>query len=210
MGVTTGTWQQELVSALRCQGVAVELKGSALRPETLDGWSDADLGVQLEHDRPAEGLVGPLWAYEEALDGPTQVLRTVLTDGRRVDLAVTGARLLLPALDAAVNDLRFLLAMAAAKLGRGDRLIGSHLVLEAMQLCLVQAMLLRDRDEGTAVHRYGTGRDAEVDALMAVLGSGLDVLDGVAALFDRWHGELDPTYVADWEPLRRLVERGLG
>lgn len=74
------------------------------------------------------------------------------------------------------TEVRFVAALAVTRLGRGDRLIGTHLVLELLQACLVQGMLLRDRDEGTTVHRSGGPGDrlASEVAEIARLSSDLD------------------------------------
>lgn len=111
--------------------------------------------------------------------------------------------------DPVVNEVRFVAAQAVVKYARGDRLIGSHLTLELAQLCLVQAMLLRDRDEGTTSHRFGTVRDDLAAQVWAVLRHG-DRLDTstvrtVLELFDRLHAELDDTYVPDWSGLESVI-----
>ena len=145
-------WQEqtfrEVCSRLPA-AASVDVFGSAADPSPVDGWSDLDLHLRLPAPVELVGLFGPsvIWAAEirEAPNG--QVVRAGLADGRRIDLRVEGGRLLSPALPRD-NEVRFLAALAATKLGRGDRLIGTHLVLKLLQACLVQAMLLRDRDQG--------------------------------------------------------------
>ncbi|HET9873885.1 MAG TPA: hypothetical protein VFP89_14970 [Propionibacteriaceae bacterium] len=88
-------------------------------------------------------------------------------------------------------------------------MIASHLTLELAQLCLVQAMLLRDADEGTASHRSGTYRDELATEVWAALEErvaplGFERLSRLAAQFDRLHGELDPGYVSNWSGFRAL------
>jgi hypothetical protein len=70
---------------------------------------------------------------------------------------------------------RFLAALAVSKLGGHDRLIGMHLVLELLQAYLVQAILLRDRDEGTCVHRAGTPSDRLAGEVAQIAQQPLDV-----------------------------------
>jgi hypothetical protein len=166
----------------------------------------------------------------------------VLADGRRLDVVVSagadldrsgghcvrrssgsvqpggGALVVEPPTDPAADEARFVAALALVKYGRGDRLIASHLTLELAQLCLVQAMLLRDADEGTASHRFGTYRDEFATKLWAVLEEtvaplGFERLSRLAAQFDRLHGELDPGYLSDWSGLRalgRMLSSGSG
>lgn len=212
-------WQertrQELNSRLPA-GASSKVVGSAEHPSLLDGWSDLDLHLRLPGPVLLVDLLGPsqLWAAEVSVAPDGQVVRAVLSDGRRLDLLVETGRLVLPDL-APDNDVRFLAALAATKLGRGDRLIGTHLVLELLQACLVQAMVLRDRDEGTTVHRTGGRRDrlaAEV-ARLAQLPLAVEprpnVVERVVELYGQWRGELERDYAADWGALDALVRRGL-
>jgi hypothetical protein len=215
----------------------VWILGSARRPESLDRWSDVDLGLVLTERPPLESLLPPdavVWALDRNGDDVRSACRVVLTDGRRVDLVVAAAaeferadgvpahdggprsatsrgRLIVPdPPDAAVNEARFVAVQAAVKFGRGDRLIGSHLTLELAQLCLVQAMLLRDRDERTTSHRFGTARDDLADSTWSILGSGEHNphlrLRRLTEHFDGLHTELDPRYVPDWSGLAALVD----
>lgn len=212
------TWQQqtlvEITGGLPAEAV-VEVVGSALDPSLMDGWSDLDLHLRLPRPVELAGLLGAasLWAAE-VRDAPEgQVARTVLTDGRRIDFLVEQGRFRLPVL-AGDNEVRFLAAMAATKLGRGDQLIGTHLLLELFQQCLVQAMLLRDRDESTTVHRVGGVRDqlaAEVTRLaqlQATTASRPTVVEHAVALYARWRGELESDYVSDWSGLEAVLRLG--
>lgn len=146
--------------------------------------------------------------------GEGQAVRTVLTDGRRVDVLVETGRLLLPAL-APDNGVRFVAALAASKLGRHDRLIGLHLVLELLQDCLVQAMLLRDRDEATHIHRTGSRRDGLAAEVARIAQLPLDVMvrpnivEEVVDLYGRWRGQLEPGYQPDWLGVEAVLNRGL-
>ena len=108
----------------------------------------------------------------------------------------------------------FLAALAVTKLGRGDRLIGTHLVLEILQTCLVQAMLLRDREEETTVHRVGGPRDglkAEIARLARLPLSVTprpNIVERAVGMYEQWRGELESDYKADWRGLEAL-RRGL-
>ena len=197
-------------------------------PAAVDEWSDVDLGLVLTAPpRLADLVDGEVWAHGGYDDDHGQVVRLMLADGRRLDLSVgppehfgareprqrllsgsgsyhPAARLRLePPTDPTANEVRFLLAHARAKLGRKDRLIAGHLALEVARTCLVEAMLLRDRDTGTTIHRQGTDRDDVVETLWAVLDDppSQELLDDLAVLFDRLHTELEPDYRPDWRGL---------
>ncbi|HEU5483301.1 MAG TPA: hypothetical protein VFU98_00230 [Microlunatus sp.] len=213
------SWQLALARELseRLPGTArLQLAGSATTPDLLDGWSDVDLHVDLESAEPVDLLAGlPVWAATVESTPDRQVVRTVLDDGRRLDLTVRGGHVVTPE-PAVDNDVRFLAVLAAAKLGRGDRLIGLHLTLDLLRTCLVQAMMLRDRDLGTTVHRVGSDRDELADEVAALAGSAPEVrprpnvVERAVALYARWRAELDPSYRPDWTGLSAVLDRGLG
>lgn len=213
------SWQKELERELvrRLPSAAqYHISGSALDPDQLDPWSDLDLHVDLMGSTDPVGLFDDLdvWAVSEDLTGEKQVLRAVLLDGRRMDVVVGGGLVLVPS-QAADNDIRMLAALAAAKLGRRDHLIGLHLTLELMRSCLVQAMLLRDRDVGTSVHRFGSDRDAmaaEVaDLLQGPIGISPrpNIVERTVELYGKWRRQLDPAYEPNWSGLWALTARGL-
>jgi hypothetical protein len=207
--------ERELVSRLP-QTAFHHVAGSARDHAQLDQWSDLDLDLDASGiDKPIDLLADTeVWAASEDLADDRQVLRVVFADGRRVDLVVEGGRVRMPAL-AADNDVRILAALAAAKMGRNDRLIGLHLTLELMRLCLVQAMLLRDRDLGTSIHRFGSTHDAMADEVAALLGCPLEVsprpniVEQAVELYGRWRRQLEPAYSPDWSGLHALLDRGL-
>ncbi len=226
------SWQGELLDQLAARwpsGIHVEVTGSASvdseREREGDGWSDLDLHVDLP-DRPDPDRSGAqqpvdlfagleIWAVSETRSDGRQVIRAVFTDGRRLDLVIDHGSVAVPSA-APDNEVRLLAALAVTKLGRGDRLIGLHLTLELMRTCLVQAMLLRDRELGTTVHRFGSEHDAMADEISALLaGGGLEVsprpnlVERTVALYARWRRELDPSYRADWNGLTQVIERGL-
>jgi hypothetical protein len=213
------TWQLDLRDELvgRLPASATHwTTGSVLVRDQLDQWSDLDLHVDLG------GLVEPIdlfagldvWAASEDMAAGPQVLRLVLRDGRRVDLIVEGGGVQTPA-QAADNDIRMIAALAAAKLGRGDLLIGLHLTLDLMRSCLVQAMLLRDRDLGTRIHRFGSVRDTMADEVAELVSGPVhvsprpNIVERTVELYGRWRRELDPVYVPDWSGLDALLSRGL-
>jgi hypothetical protein len=210
--------------------------GSARDPSGLDRWSDLDVGLVLAGDVQADRLLGPqdvVWAIDHQSSGRRASCRLVFSDGRRLDLvcadrdelAAAGGRCLSPgdgrlggsgrliapaAPDPEVNSFRFLAAQTVVKLSRADLLIGSHLLLELARLCLVQAMLLRDRDEAATRHRFGTARDAVAADVWRIVRSAdtvpdPDQVESLAAVFDLLRAELDPTYVADWSGLQALT-----
>jgi hypothetical protein len=212
-------WQQQMAQEVAFRlptGASLQTFGSVRTPSLVDGWSDLDLLLRLPHPVWLADLLGGrrLWAAEVSAAPAGQVVRAVLTDGRRLDLAVESGQLLLPDL-ARDNDVRFRAALAATKLGRGDRLIGTHLLLEILQACLVQAMVLRDRDEGTTLHRTGGPRDDLAVAVAGLLQLPLSVLprpnlvEEAVELYGRWRGQVEADYRPDWEGLRALLVRGL-
>lgn len=104
--------------------------------------------------------------------------------------------------------------LAAAELGWGHRLIGLHLVLELQRACLVQAMLLRDRTEGTRCHRSGTARDDLADEVAGAqlsldVSSRPNIVEQTVERYGRWRGELEADYRPDWWGLCRLIDLGL-
>lgn len=209
-------WQTETVQLIMDRlppGARAEVVGSAADPGLLDRWSDVDVHLTLTDDHDLDDLLAGsmVWVITESDDTDSQLLRIVLTDGRRLDLTVHGPGRMTHGHDTAADDPRMLLVLATVKLGRGDRLIGAHLLLEFLQHCLIQVMLLRDRDEGTTVHRHGTARDREATDVAAVLSlpwvvePDPRVIDAAIALHDRYRSELEPTYRADWSGLIRLL-----
>lgn len=237
-------WQLDLLrwlerqSASQAQVAELWVLGSAREPESLDEWSDLDLGLVLTAPVSLGTLIGSeqtIWAMDRSHNERRSTLRIVLTDGRRLDLVVadhdefdsagglclrsttgpshrTEESLIVaqPTTDAEANEARFIAAQALVKHGRGDLLIAAHLCLELAQLCLVQAMLLRDRDEGATSHRVGTARDELAQRIMSALEADIDrsgaaVITRLATAFDQLHGELDPSYQPDWSGLVSLI-----
>lgn len=214
--------------------------GSARQPALMDRWSDVDVGLVLTGPVSLSSLLpagSSVWALDRQSSDARSTCRVVLVGAQRLDIVVaapsefalaggrcaysdgsadapvTGKLLTADPLDATVNKVRFIAAQAVVKYGRGDRLIGSHLTLELAQLCLVQAMLLRDRDEGTTSHRFGTARDKLAAATWSVLEEGhasdraVTLIQRLVEQFDHLHSELEPGYVPDWSGLESLGRR---
>jgi hypothetical protein len=196
----------------------IAVHGSATNPADLDGWSDLDLRLDLPHDVPVADLVGgaKVWAYDNVELDQTQTCRTVLTDGRRLDLSVVGGGRIVGLTPAADNETRFIAAMAVTKLGRGDRLIGMHLTLDLLRMCLLEAMLLRDLDTGTTVHRHGNDRDHYAERVRAIAGRSLQVqprpniVEQACELYGTLRAEREPGYRPDWTGLSAVISRGIG
>lgn len=112
-----------------------------------------------------------------------------------------------------VMDVRFAAALAVVKLARADLLIGFHLGLELVRHCLVQAMVLRDRDTGTSSHRFGGPRNEVVAQLEAVrqhpwtATGGIDLILEATRVYDDLAVQLDPCYLSDWSGLHALVRQ---
>ncbi|SDR72836.1 nucleotidyltransferase domain-containing protein [Actinopolymorpha singaporensis] len=185
-------------------------------------------------------FLGPLWTFQCSDRDGGALVRAVFRDGRRVDLSAVDDPDVLPAdrrridltvseagaaghegpgsdeaeLPALVHQFRFTAALAVAKDARDDLLIGGHLALELPRLCLVLAMLLRDRAEDDVHHRFGgAGNDVwdHVLDLMPEQDSGrdsvLDLVDASAGLFDELAARVWPDYVPDWSGLTVLLDR---
>ncbi|WP_323188816.1 acetyltransferase [Brachybacterium halotolerans] len=205
-------WQLRTLSDLRAAlpGAEVEAYGSATDPASLDAWSDLD--VRIRTDAPvdvAAALGAPIWTFQHSTTEERTVVRTVLADGRAVDLSILEGSAVLPEppSDAAV---RFDAALAATRFGRGNELIGLHLTLGVLRETLVQGMLLADRSEGTDHHRFATGEDARArDVLRALQGpltpwTALEAFSHFAARLR----EVDPSYRPDATGLEALIRRG--
>jgi hypothetical protein len=205
-------WQQDLLE--RLIGVlpaeSVSAYGSVTRAGELDRWSDLDVRVRARHPLEVERvLAARLWAWQEQ-HGPTEhELRLVTADGRRVDLTVDGPP---PVLPSAPADLavRFDAALAAVRLGRGNLLIGLHLVLGIGREALVRSMETADLATGTVHHRLPTSFDARAADVAALTAEGLHPAMALRAyeLYGRWRAALEPDYELDASGLVSLLRRG--
>jgi hypothetical protein len=214
-------WQFDLyeqISAAVAASASIRAHGSVLTPALLDGWSDLDLHLDLDDTLEIAAIINPslIWAFDNMPDNGAQVLRLVLVDGRRLDLTVGGTGHITSPAVADDNAVRFVAALAAAKLGRGDQLIGLHLTFELLRSCLEQAMLLRDQDVGTNIHRHGTQRDGLAAAVSQLAGQPLtieprpNIVERTVKLYGDWRCERDPNYTPDWSGLTAVITRGLG
>lgn len=168
-------WQLDLLERLRTAAPTVRdvrPYGSVTTPDHLDRWSDLDVELDLTSDADAGQLFdGTPWAWQDTRDrtDPTvQRLRLVLADGRRVDAAVRGGTVRLPE-PSPDNAVRFDLALAATRFGRGADLIGLHLVLGVVRSTLELWMAVEDRHTGTTHHRSGSATDAAAARALAAL-----------------------------------------
>ncbi|MGI8681563.1 MAG: aminoglycoside 6-adenylyltransferase [Mycobacteriales bacterium] len=223
------------VAELRVTGSAAD------DPAGMDGWSDVDIAVAVHPTAVGRvsgdvwlSQFGRVWTVGGGRRSGA-LRRVVYADGRRLDLLVVteasrlppGSTLLGPRPAAAepagpaaparpdghpgVSAVRFDAALAVVKYARGDLLIGTHLSLQLVQACLVQAMRLRDRELGTTTHRHGSHRDVEVARLDRLrrhgwtATGGLALIEDAAAAYDRLTGELDPDYIPDWTGLHALL-----
>jgi hypothetical protein len=213
-------WQSDLYHKISTvlSPASVRAHGSVLTPALLDGWSDLDLHLDLDDTIGIAAIIDPstIWAFDNIAGNGSQVLRMILLDGRRLDLTVVGSEHITPPDAADDNTFRFVAGLAAAKLGRGDQLIGLHLTLELLRRCLEEAMLLRDKDSGTNIHRYGTKRDAWAATVAGLTCQPLtieprpNIVERTAELYGAWRRERDPNYTHDWSGLNAVISRGLG
>ena len=183
---------------------------------------------------------GPVWSIDRQRGQGERTLRVVYRDGRRVDLLLrtTASGLPDPVLwldpvaappdvppsptltevpDPArpeVLAVRHVAALAAAKAGRRDLLIGGHLCLEVARLALVFSMQARDQEEGRSHHHHGGRRDHDAvrvsDALSGLPteagpGEWIDLLLRLTHAFDAAAGTRWPDHRPDWQGLDAIV-----
>lgn len=208
-------WQIDLLERIRTRapsGSTVTPYGSVTDPTALDGWSDVDVELELTEVVDVGALLnGEAWAWQEHETGGTQTVRLVVVDGRRVDLVVRGQRVRLPR-PPADNGERFDAALAAVRFGRGNDLIGLHLVLGIVRTALVDVMVAVDRATGTDHHRSGSPLDARAAEAQALLAEplGPDLALRAAEFAGRCRAEIDPDHRADWSGLHAVIARGAG
>jgi hypothetical protein len=109
---------------------------------------------------------------------------------------------------------RHVTALAAAKLGRRDLLIGAHLCLEVARQALVVSMLLRDQESGRSHHHHGGRHDRDAVRVSAALSSlpaqagppdWLDLLLRLTVAFDAAAAMLWPDHRPNWQGLDAIV-----
>ncbi len=205
-------WQDASLAALRrnLPEAEVEPYGSVLVPASMDSWSDLDVSVRAGETFHLETALGSrIWAYQAVQDERQQVVRTVLEDGRRIDLGVTGAEVLLPE-PPEDNAVRFDAALAAVRFGRGSDLIGLHLVLGIFRESLVHRMLAADRSASTTHHRTATDEDRRAADGLSLLSSPLAPATA-RAVYDHYgavRAEVDPTFLPSPGGLEAVIARG--
>ena len=175
-----------------------------------------------------------LWAVDSQVDEQHATCRMAFAGGRRLDLMAahypirfteSGGRLverwpdvarvgsemlLLPEAptDPVANRVRFRLSLTAASLARGDRLIGTQLLLGVLQDCFEEAIRVLERDQGGPAARSGRQRDSLTADVLGPLRSGeIDAVtvEAVVRVFDRLHAELESDYRPDWSGLPARV-----
>jgi len=208
------SWQADLlvVLAKSLPDADIAPYGSTTAPESMDGWSDLDVLITSPTAFDVEeALQGRLWAFQSTREADAKLVRAVLSDGRRVDLTIRGGAGALPPLPAD-NSIRFDAALAAVRLGRGNHLIGLHLLMGVLREALVHRMVAADLATGTTHHRERTGFDADAAAALKVLAEPLGpqtALD-VYELYGTWRTATEPGYMPDPSGLQAVIKRGRG
>ncbi|WP_420366008.1 nucleotidyltransferase domain-containing protein [Curtobacterium sp. L3-7] len=203
------TWQAELFERLRAAlpDGSVRAYGSLVDGD-LDEWSDLDVEVSTSEHIDIERLLDTrLWAWQQSVAEDGQVLRLVTRDGRRLDLTITGPAVVLPEppID---NAVRFDAALAATRLGRGNLLIGLHLVLGIGREALVESMRAADLAAGTVHHRVATPFDARAAEVAALTSDRLEPETALRAyeLYGARRSERDSGYAPDPAGLVALID----
>lgn len=205
-------WQTDLLAALTeaLPGSDIAPYGSATEPASMDGWSDLDVVITSPTAFDVEdALQGRLWAFQSTDEADAQVVRAVLSDGRRVDATIRGAAGTLPR-PPVDNSIRFDAALAAVRLGRGNQLIGLHLLMGVLREALVHRMVAADRASGTTHHREPTGFDADAVAALEVLGEPLGPQTALDAyeLYGAWRSVTEPGFTSDPSGLQAVIDLG--
>jgi hypothetical protein len=155
--------------------------------------------------------LSPVFAASRSGDPSSYCVRLVLRDLRRIDITATalaendqdppsGAQTRNPqdAVDELIGAFRFDAILAAVRAARGDILIGAHLTLQLARHILVIAMLLRDRDAGTAHHRFGGSRwDAWASQLAGAPAPSTPA--GITAAI-RYYSTMLDDIASNWDP----------
>lgn len=205
-------WQHDLLDRLvrALPAGSVSPYGSVTRAGELDRWSDLDVRVRVRHPLDVEQvLAARLWAWQEERGTTAHQLRLVTDDGRRVDLTIDGPPSVLPSPPADLA-VRFDAALAAVRLGRGNLLIGLHLVLGIGREALVRSMESADLATGTVHHRMATPYDSRATEVAALAADGLHPAVALRAyeLYGKWRAALDPGYAPDASGLVSVLRRG--
>ncbi len=109
-----------------------------------------------------------------------------------------------------INQFWFKGTLSVTKVMRNDLLIGLHLALDMVRDCLVLAMLLRDRAEGTNHHRTGGAYNSVVNQLYASHAytsmTILDIVEQSSITFDKLAAQMSSSYKDQRQPLIEWVE----
>ena len=196
-------WQEQTVEELqsvlrsRQEVVALALFGSTLSSEReLDSWSDVDC-LLVVSDEAYPGFfpstswlhpLGDLFTHQRSENNFHRTLRACLADFRRIDFVITTPSRL------------------DHKVVRDDRLIALHLALDLVRDCCVLGMMLRDRLEGTHIHREGGIGNTVVADLQNTHADYtrngiLDIIEQSAVQFDRLASEWSEAYAHKRAPL---------
>ena len=219
-------WQQHTLSVLA--GLAGEdarisdfrVHGSASgTAASVDRWSDLDVliaaakpvAVAEDFARQIGCRLSPVFAADRSGNPSAYCVRLVLRDLRRIDITATalsgveqGPASAAPSQDPAdtvaelTGSFHFDAILAAVKAARGDILIGAHLTLQLARHILVIAMLLRDRDAGTAHLRYGGSRWDAWASQLAQAPPPYTQAQITAAI--RFYATMLDEIAADWDP----------
>jgi hypothetical protein len=113
--------------------------------------------------------------------------------------------------DEMANHFWYKAMLAAYKTIRNDQLIALHLALDLVRDCCVIGMMLRDRAEGTNIHRYGgVGNDlvAELESVGSSYSATgiLNIIEKSAVQFDQLAAQWSDTYREKRQPLIEWLE----
>ena len=161
--------------------VNIKIYGSLLNKDLIDVFSDVDMEVHVQNDSNFNiknficmismfSKHYSVFGYELHAKEKNELLRICFENGWRFDisfmhynnfdsLSIEGVD---NEIDNIINQFWFMASSVLIKIGRGDYLIASHLVLELCQLVIVIQMLVRDKAKSTNVHRYGDKEDVPI------------------------------------------------
>ncbi|MCL1807859.1 MAG: hypothetical protein FWG31_09180 [Oscillospiraceae bacterium] len=155
----------------------IDFYGSMLDRGSLDIFSDIDMEVHLQtnSDFNMKYVIrilsehSDVFGYETHIKDESELLRICFENGWRFDISFMVKRqgqlpihVFADEIDRVVNQFWFMASGVLVKIGRGDFLIASHLVLELCQLIITVQMLIRDREKNTNIHRFGDREDVPI------------------------------------------------
>lgn len=110
------------------------------------------------------------------------------------------------------NNFWFKGVVAIAKISRGDYLISSHLALEMAQDCIVLQMMLRDREKGTNIHRFGWKENVEILSNIKDLGEFqppkdiIKIIESSSIIFDKLAKLYSTKYVERYSEFKQWLD----